>query len=420
MRVAVVGSGVSGLVAARELSKKHEVVLLEGSDRIGGHTHTVTVMEGERPIPIDTGFIVFNTKTYPSFVRLLGELGVAWTPTEMSFSVRSDRRDFEYNGRDLSSLFSQPSNLLRPSFLRMVADILRFYREGRELLASGGERPLIEWLKERRYSRAFIDDHLMPMVRAVWSANREVAERFPARFLLRFFENHGFLQLTDRPQWLSIPNGARTYVRALLSELRAEVRVGAPVRRVLRDVGGAVTLEIEGAGRERFDHVVLACHSDQALAMLAEPTALEAEVLGAIRYQRNEAVLHTDPALMPRVRRTWAAWNVHLDDGGCDGACVTYWMNELQPLGAAKDYFVTLNNGARIRDEHVLRRVGYAHPIFTLEAARAQERHAEMIDHRGISYAGAYWRNGFHEDGVVSALRVAAALGVPRGLEVAA
>ncbi len=411
MRIAVVGSGVSGLVAAHYLQRRHEVVLFEAERRPGGHTNTVTVLEGERPISIDTGFIVFNTRTYPRFVRLLGELGVAWAESDMSFSASSERRGFEYNAQDLGTLYAQPRHLVSPRFHRMVLDILRFFREARALLDSTDETPLLPWLRARGYSEGFLEDHLLPLVRAVWSANRDVAERFPARFLVRFFDNHGFLKVRDRVPWLTIPGGARTYVRAILAGFRGQVRLGAPVRGLRREPD-AVVVRSEGAEPERFDHVVLACHADQARALLEDPTALEDELLGAFPYQRNEAMLHTDASLMPRRRKVWASWNAHLDDDGAEGACLTYWMNRLQPLGASRDYFVTLNRGHRIRPDRVVSRIEYAHPVFTLAGVAAQARHGELIDRQRTSYCGAYWRNGFHEDGVVSALAVCARLGV--------
>lgn len=419
MRIAVVGAGIAGLVSAHRLQRRHEVVLFDADRRAGGHTNTALVMEGDRPIPIDTGFIVFNTKTYPAFVSLLGELGVAWTESEMSFSVRSEERNFEYNGKNLSTLFSQRRRVLSPRFWRMITDIKRFYREGRELLEGGAEVPLFEWLRARDYSSAFMDDHLIPLIRAVWSASREIAEEFPARFLVRFFENHGFLQVDDRPGWLTIPGGARSYVRAILSGFKGELRLAAPVRSIERKQG-VVVLRADGSEPESFDHVVLACHSDQALALLADPSSIEREILSALPYQRNQAVLHTDASLMPRIHRTWASWNVHLDDQGRNGACVTYWMNRLQPLGAKKNYFLTLNRTDRIRRESILRVQEYAHPVFTLEGLKAQARHEELIDHRNTSYCGAYWRNGFHEDGVASAIRVTDRLDISDRIGVAA
>ena len=409
MRIAVVGGGVSGLVAAHRLGRVHDVTLLESESKLGGHANTVNVLENGREIPVDTGFLVFNANTYPHFVALLAELGVPAVASRMSFSVRSDERDFEYGGSDLDSLYAQRRHVASPRFHRMVWDILRFYREAPALLDVEGEMPLGEWLASRRFSPQFVEDHLLPMLRAVWSARRDVAQDFPARFLVRFFKNHGFLDV-HQPTWLTIPGGSRSYVDAIARQFRGEIRCGARVRRLTR-VGSGVRLESEGRAAEHFDHVVLACHADQALGLLSDPTALERELLTKFPYQANEAVLHTDTRLMPRLRRTWSSWNVHLDDADVDGACITYWLNSLQPLPTATNYFVTLNRTHAIDPAHVLQRFQYAHPVFTLEGVAAQARHAELIDHRGISYAGAYWRNGFHEDGVVSALRVCERLG---------
>jgi predicted NAD/FAD-binding protein len=412
MRIAVVGSGVAGLVAAHRLQERHDVVLFEADHRLGGHANTVLVPgdDDRGAVAVDTGFLVFNTRTYPNFVALLRELRVPWTASEMSFSVRSDARDFEYNGRGLADLYAQRRNVLSPRFHRMVWDILRFYREARELLRGDDDPPLREWLERRRYSRQFIDDHLLPMVRAVWSARRDSAERFPARFLVRFFENHGFLEVGDRPQWLTIPGGSRTYVDAIAAGFRGQIRLASPVERIRRQAAG-VLVKARGAEAERFDHAVVACHADQALRMLEDPSPLESEVLAAFPYQRNEAVLHTDERLMPRLRRSWASWNVHLDDEGVEGACVTYWLNSLQPLATRRNLFVTLNRTAAIDPARILRVIPYAHPVFDLAGVAAQTRHHEMIDHRGVSYCGAYWRNGFHEDGVVAALAVCRRLG---------
>ncbi|MBK8014290.1 MAG: FAD-dependent oxidoreductase [Deltaproteobacteria bacterium] len=413
MKIAIVGAGVSGLTAAHYLQRSHQVVLFEGERQPGGHTHTVDVMEGERPVPVDTGFIVFNTKTYPGFVRLLGELGVAWSRSDMSLSVRSERRNFEYSSRGLAGLFAQPWRAFSPRHWRMARDILRFYREAEELLAPGEEQPLGEWLRDRRYSDAFIEDHFIPLVRAVWSSNRARAEAFPARFLARFFANHGFLQLRNAPPWLSIPGGSRTYVRAILAGLNAEVRLGEPVRSVRRD-NGTVTLRFDATEPETFDHVIFACHSDQALRLLEDPSPTEQALLGAIPYQANEVALHIDERLMPTRRFAWASWNAHLDADETDGACLTYWMNRLQPLEAKRNYFVTLNRTDQIRPDRVLYTKRFDHPIFSVHSAAAQSRHRELIGHRASSYCGAYWGNGFHEDGVQSALRVVEAIGAER------
>ena len=410
MKIAIVGSGVSGLVAARGLDPRHDVTLFEAAERLGGHAHTIDVREGERIVPVDTGFLVFNRATYPNFIALLRELGVDWVESDMSFSVRSDRRDFEYAGRDLGALYAQKRHLVSPRFHRMVWDIVRFYREATTLLEAGPELSLGDWLDARHYSRAFRDDHLVPMIRAVWSAGRGVAERFPARFLARFFHNHGFLSLRDQPSWLTIPGGSRRYVDAIARGLRGAVRTRARVNAIERTPGG-VLVRVEGAPEERFDHVVLACHADQALGLLVAPSPLERELVGAFPYQPNEAVLHRDERLMPRNRRAWSSWNVHLDDEGADGACITYWVNSLTPLPTSTNYFVTLNRTHAIDPRLVVQTINYAHPVFGVESIAKQARHEELVDHRGVSYCGAYLRNGFHEDGVVSALRVVRRLG---------
>jgi len=405
MRTAVVGSGVSGLVAADLLSRRHDVVLFEAESRLGGHTHTVDVPDNGGHLPVDTGFIVFNLRTYPNFVRWLESLGVRWQPSDMSFSVRSDARDFEYGSAGLNALFAQRRHLISPRFHRLWRDILRFYREARELLDPGEEVRLEDYLRTRGYSDAFVEDHILPLAGAVWSSNREGVREFPARLLVRFFDHHGFLQAGRGWQWLTIQGGSREYVRAMEQRFRGDIRLSRPIERICRGAGTTLVKPL-GAASERFDHVVVACHADQALALLDRPTPRERALLGAFPYQRNAAVLHTDERLMPRRRRAWASWNYHLDDGDSDGASITYWMNRLQSLPGPTQYFVTLNRTAAIRKERVLRTFSYAHPFFTPAGAAAQAGHADLIDHRGISYCGAYWRNGFHEDGVVSALRV--------------
>ncbi|MCB9558466.1 MAG: FAD-dependent oxidoreductase [Deltaproteobacteria bacterium] len=418
MRIAVIGSGISGVVCAHELCSQHDVVLYEARPRLGGHTNTAVVDENGRSVAVDTGFIVFNEKTYPNFVALLRELGVDWVESDMSFSVSSTARDFEYNGHNLSTLFSQRRHLVSPRFYRMVFDIMRFYRQAPRLLGEEGEVPLLSWLEVNGYSRAFIDDHMIPMVRALWSTTRDGAARFPARFLVRFFDNHGFLQVENRPTWLTVAGGSHRYLQAFAARFRGRLRLATPVRSVRRRSDGRLDVSCDGE-TTAYDHVIFACHSDQALRSLEAPKAVETQVLGAIPYQRNEVLLHTDSSVMPRLRRSWASWNVHLDDEGVDGACLTYWMNSLQPLDTTTNYFVTLNHSQAVAPERVIRRETYYHPIFTPESVAAQARHAELIDNAGISYCGAYFRNGFHEDGVVSAKRVVAQLR-RRHVEVAA
>ncbi len=409
MKIAVVGSGISGLVSAHVLSRRHDVVLLEADARVGGHTHTFDVPEDGRTVPIDTGFIVFNERTYPNFLALLRQLGVSWKESDMSFSARSDRRDFEYGAPALGALFAQKRNLLDPGFYRMLSEIPRFYREAKGLLDEGSELPLLSWLEERGYSRRFVDDHLLPLVGSVWSSSSEGVRDFPARFLARFFDNHGFLEVKKEFPWLTIRGGSREYVRAILGGFQGEVRTGSPVASITR--GEGVTVKAAGQAPERFDHVVLAVHADQALRMLADPSPLERELLGRFPYRANAVRLHTDDSVMPRRRKAWASWNYFLDDAGQDGATVTYWMNRLQSPDTRRDYFVTLNRNGAIADDRTLLDVTYDHPVFSPGSVAAQKRHGELIGHRGTSYCGAYWRNGFHEDGVVSALAVCKAFG---------
>ncbi len=409
MKVAVVGSGISGLVSAHLLSRRNDVVLFEADARVGGHTHTVDVLEPGRTVPVDTGFIVFNERTYPNFLALLRQLGVSWKESDMSFSARSDRRDFEYGAPAPSALFAQRRNLLDPRFLRMLYDVPRFYREAKELLDEGSEVPLLEWLEARGYSRGFVEDHLLPLVGSVWSSSSQGVREFPARFLARFFENHGFLEVKKEFPWLTIRGGSREYVRAILGGFRGEVRTGSPVEGITR--GDGVRVKALGQAAERFDHVVMAVHADQALRMLADPSPLETGLLGQFPYRANAVRLHTDERVMPRRRKAWASWNYSLDDAGQDGATVTYWMNRLQTPDTRRDYFVTLNRNHAVADDRTLLDVTYEHPVFSTPGVSAQKRHRELIGHRDTSYCGAYWRNGFHEDGVVSALAVCNAFG---------
>lgn len=416
MKVAVVGTGISGLVASRALHAGHELDVYEAADRIGGHTHTVDVPSADGPIAVDTGFIVFNEATYPRFCALLRELGVAWQPSTMSFSVRCEGTGLEYNGTSLGKLFAQRSNLLRPSFWRMLSDVMRFYREASDLL----ERPeddmtLGEYLEWGGYSRAFVEHHIVPMGSAVWSTRPDEMLRFPMRFLVQFFHNHGFLRIQDRPQWLVVRGGSRSYVEALVAPFRDKIRLATPVARVTRVPAGVLVRTATGE-EALYDRVVLATHGDQALRLLGDPTLDERVVLGAFRTQRNDVVLHTDDALMPRRRRAWASWNYHVTEPASDLPTVTYWMNELQRLPDDTQYFVTLNREDAIDPRKIVRRFVYHHPIHSTAAVRAQARHAEIDGAHGVHFCGAYWSYGFHEDGVRSGLTVAERLG---SLEVA-
>lgn len=431
MRVAVIGTGISGMLAANLLSESCELTVFEANDRLGGHTHTIDVGPPEsggrgpaatgnagpsvaRRVPVDTGFIVFNQTTYPNFCALLKRLGVTWHTSDMSFSVRNESSGLEYNGTDWNGILAQRSNALRPGFWRMLADIARFYREAPALLEGAEpEHSIGEYLERGGYSERFLRDHLFPMIAAVWSAPSENVRAFPAVTLVRFFANHGFLQLKDRPPWLALDGGSRAYVEPLCRPFADRIRLGAPVRG-LRRVGGDVEIDVAGGARERFERVVVATHADQALRMLSDADDGEREVLGAFRFQKNDVVLHTDPVCMPRRRRAWASWNALVPRTDPGKATVSYWMNRLQGIDVEQDYFVSLNRAADVCPDRVLRRLVYAHPQFDASAVRAQARHEEIDGRRGIHWCGAYWRYGFHEDGVLSALRVAERMGCVR------
>jgi len=408
MRIAIVGTGISGLVAAHRLQREHEIMLFEAGSWVGGHTNTVDVAEAGHAsgsVAVDTGFIVFNRKTYPRFCALLRELGVAWHESDMSFSVRNEANGLEYNGTSLSGMLARRSNALRPSFWRMVRDILRFYREAPSVLEGpDGEdqRTLGEFLERGHYSRAFVDDHLVPMAAAVWSSRPDAMRAFPLRFLVRFFHNHGFLQVDDRPQWLAVSGGSREYVRRLTRPFRGRIRTETPVVSVRRH-GDGVELRTGAGEGLRFDRVVLATHADTSLDILEDASPLEREVLGAFEYQRNEAVLHTDTSLMPRRRRAWASWNYHVDLPASPLPTVTYWMNNLQGLQSERQYLVSLNRTADVDPALVLRSFVYHHPVFSPASVRAQARHGEIDGAGGVHFCGAYWGYGFHEDGIRSA-----------------
>ncbi|MDJ0699249.1 MAG: FAD-dependent oxidoreductase [Woeseiaceae bacterium] len=402
MRIAVIGTGIAGNVAAYTLRQQHDITVFEAADYVGGHTNTVTVTEGDREIAVDTGFIVFNDRTYPNFTKILDDIGQASQASVMSFSVQANAGRLEYCGSTLDTLFAQRSNLLRPSFHRMIRDILRFNREAPLASAAERERTLGAYLEDNGYSRAFGDHYLIPMAAAIWSSEPQAVPEMPLDFLVRFFGNHGLLQLKDRPQWRVIKGGSREYVKKLVDGHRDRIRLSTPVRGIKRHTDGVEVVTASG-DIEWFDAVFVASHSDQALAMLEDATVSEREVLGAIQYQPNEAVLHTDSTLMPRRRKAWAAWNYHVPQEGHGHVSVTYHMNTLQSLDTREEYLVTLNNSDAIDPSKVLKRIRYEHPMYTLESVHAQLRQAELNCDRTF-FCGAYWRNGFHEDGVVSAL----------------
>ena len=411
MRIAIVGSGIAGMTAAHCLYKQgHEITLYEARDRIGGHTATIDVHRHGRDWAIDTGFIVFNDWTYPNFIALLEEIGAGWQYSNMSFSLRCERTGLEYNGTSINTLFAQRRNLLRPSFLRMIRDILRFNATARELLGGSDEQlTLARYLEQKGYSQAFAERYIVPMGRAIWSATEASMLNFPARFFVDFFARHGFLNVVDRPVWRTVKGGSREYARKLVAPFSHRIRLGTPIAGIKRDAHRVWT-RTRGGDVEAHDCVVLACHSDQALQMLDRPSAAEREVLGAFPYQENEVLLHTDTRLLPRRPLARAAWNYHLLARPQERVALTYDMNVLQSLAAPEKFLVTLNRSQDIDPARVLGSYVYHHPVYAPGAVAAQKRYAEINGENRTFYCGAYWGSGFHEDGVVSALRMAASL----------
>lgn len=424
-RIAVIGTGISGMAAARLLHRHHEITVFEAASHPGGHTNTVDVTlrgpQGPQVFPVDTGFIVFNHRTYPAFTTMLKTLGVESIASDMSFSVRDDTIDLEYLGGHLKGLFAQPRNVLRPAFWRMIREIVRFYREARELLASegAGEQPLGPWLRQRGYSQFFIDEHLIPMAASIWSAPPKAIINFPAHFFVRFLANHGMIDLSDRPQWRTVCGGSRAYLEALIAPFRQRIHCNCPIHAVRRVSAG---IRIQGPQvDENFEQVVIAAHADQALAMRVDASPAERDILSQFPYQPNEAVLHTDTSFLPKRRAAWAAWNYqrsgqhgqhHRSARGDAPVTLTYNLNILQRHQASEQFLVTLNPQRPIAPQRMIRRIAYAHPLFSARSPAAQVRHGEISGRDGIHYCGAYWGYGFHEDGLQSALRVGRAFGI--------
>ncbi|MCP1504663.1 putative NAD/FAD-binding protein [Pseudomonas marginalis] len=412
MKIAIIGSGIAGLTSAYLLNRRHDITLFEAGDRIGGHTHTVNVtVEGKR-YAVDTGFIVFNDWTYPNFIRLLGQIGVTFKPTEMSFSVCDRSSGFEYNGNTLNSLFAQRRNLLSPGFWGMLRDILRFNREAPADLQAqriSADMTLGDYLDAGGYGPRFIRHYIVPMGAAIWSMSLADMLGFPLQFFVRFFKNHGLLSVSNRPQWCVIEGGSSSYIEPLTRGFREQIRLDCPVHRVERAADGVIIHS--AAGTEAFDKVVFACHSDQALALLGDPSSAEQQILGALPYADNDVVLHTDTRLLPDRQRAWASWNYRLSGNPQTQAAVTYDMNILQGIDSATTFCVSLNQTSMINPLKILARYTYAHPQYSLAAVAAQARWEELCGAQHTYYCGAYWANGFHEDGVVSALRVARAFG---------
>ena len=417
-RIAVVGAGIAGLACAWALSRRHKVTIFEQNEYLGGHSNTVDIDVDGKSIPVDTGFIVFNPPNYPYLVALFDHLNVDTVATDMSFGVSMRGGQLEYAGSDLNGLFAQRRNLMKPRFWRMLNDIRRFYRSAPQYLKTANGESIGELLATRGYSDPFVEDHLLPMAAAIWSASRRNIEKYPADAFIRFFANHGLLELRERPRWHTVKGGSREYVRRLIADTESLQIVKRAAKNVERNANGVVITDEDGE-RQPFDEVVLACHGDEALALLAHPNAAERRILSAFRYSDNEAVLHSDPTLMPQRRAAWSSWNyiqpvaATAEDNAYHERplCVSYWMNQLQALPTHRDIIVTLNPVAEPAQNQVFRRFQYSHPIFD-EYTRAAQ--IDSIDIQGTSrawFCGSYFGHGFHEDGIESGLWVAAQLG---------
>ena len=406
MRIAIIGTGISGLTSAYLLSEDHEVVVYEANSYIGGHTNTVDVSLNGQQYAVDTGFIVFNEKTYPHFVKLMRRLGVGWQNSVMSFSVQCEKTGLEFNPSTLNSLFIQRRNLLRPSFYRMLWDAMRFKRDSEALLESDDYgRTLAEFLTGKAYSQAFVQHFIIPMGAAVWSADPVKFNEFPVRYFAQFFKNHGFLNVKDQPQWLTIKGRSRQYIKPITQPYVDQIRLNCPVASVQR-YPDHVEIQPQNEAAEKFDQVVIAAHSDQALALLDDPTDAEKNILGVIPYQENQAVLHCDESLLPSKKAAWASWNYHIPQEDLGRVAVTYDMNILQRIGAPRELCVSLNLAKTIDPVKIYRELIYHHPVYNPESLAARHSHREINGVNRTYYAGAYWGYGFHEDGVASALEV--------------
>ncbi|GAA0352957.1 NAD(P)/FAD-dependent oxidoreductase [Bowmanella denitrificans] len=410
-KIAIIGSGISGLVCGHLLHDKYDICLFEANDYIGGHTHTVDVeVEGEQQA-VDTGFIVFNDWTYPHFIKLMDKLGVARQATEMSFSVNNLSDNLEYNGNNLNSLFAQRRNLLRPAFYQMLNDIVRFNKLCKALYSQKQvpvDLTLGQFIQQHGFGVFFTQNYILPMCAAIWSASLEEVKAFPLSFFLQFFTNHGLLNIRHRPQWYTLVGGSRSYIAPLTRGFADRILLSSPVSKVIPNTQGYL-IQAENQPDRQVDQVIFACHSDQALAMIAPPSQAQQQILSAIPYASNEVVLHRDTNLLPKRPLAWASWNYLIKGTKNEGqrpASVTYNMNILQRLNSRHTFCVTLNNSAAIRDDKVLRRFQYSHPQFSQQSLQAQQRRAEICGRDGLHFCGAYWYNGFHEDGVRSALDV--------------
>ena len=401
MKIAIVGSGISGNSLAYTLSKEHDITLFEKNNRLGGHSHTHEIISQGKKINVDTGFIVFNKKTYPLFTKLLDELNVQYEKSDMSFSVFSKDKNFEYNGTSINTLFSQRKNIFNYKFIRMIYEIIKFNKVALTLLSAKTEISLETFLRQNNFSDYFRKNYILPMGSAIWSSNINSMLKFPAVFFVKFFNNHGMLNINDRPQWLTVTNGSKEYVEKLTTSIKKNIRLNCPVKAVKRNKD---SVEIKSSdGTEIFDYIFFACHSDEALKLIIDPSAQEKEVLSSIPYSKNEVTLHTDESIMPNNKLTWAAWNYNIDFTDDMPIALTYNMNILHNLKTQQTILVTLNDNGNINPEKVLKKINYDHPLFSLKSVEAQKKYGVISGVNRTGYAGAYWGNGFHEDGISSA-----------------
>jgi uncharacterized protein len=412
MKIAIVGSGISGLTAAYVLHRGHQVSLFEANSYIGGHTNTIEVIEEQtdRMIAVDTGFIVFNDRNYPHLCRLFDELGVEGRESDMSFSVHCQRSGLEYNGTNLDKIFSQRGNLINPRFWIMLRDILRFHKDGPSALGDDIDDQITvdEFASRNKYSKQFIEYYLVPLGASLWSCPADRFRTFPMRFVLEFLENHCMLQVEDRPLWRTVLGGSYQYVKPMCAGFRDRIFLNMPVRAVKRH-GGRVCLTFSDGSKDTFDEVIMATHADQSLQLVTDTDDDERAILEYFPYQDNEAILHTDTSILPDRKKAWASWNYSIPERDSSYASLTYNMNMLQGIESEHTYCVSLNQQDAIDAERIIRRINYHHPVFCPGRDVAQQQHHLMIQRRGISYCGAYWGFGFHEDGVRSALAVSAA-----------
>ncbi len=410
MKLAVIGTGISGLVVAYLMRKRFELTVYEANDYVGGHTNTVKLNRPYGDYDIDTGFIVFNSRTYPKFLQLLRRLNVGWQETNMGFSVRDDKIDFEYSSESLLKFFAQKQNLIRGDIYRLIWDILRFNRQSGDFLLTGCESTtLLDYLIHENYSQVFIDHFIIPMGAAIWSSNVNQMSNFPAYSFIRFFKNHGILNVVNRVVWRVVKKGSASYVKKIVSHLCGLIRLKTPVNSISRSGNSVQVFSKDGVAT--YDHVVLATHSDQALRLLKDASDEEQKILGAIPYQKNIAILHTDESMLPKRKRAWSSWNFLMPSNPQENVCVSYNMNKLQSLNAEETFIVTLNSNL-IHPQKIIKRFEYEHPLFTQDSVEAQKKHDLINGKNRTWFCGAYWRYGFHEDGVVSALRICQHFGV--------